>query len=332
MSRPEWDALATENKFRRHLHMPCCNAAVSLKRSRRGTPFFAHVRRGECTTAPETEEHMLLKRLIVESARRDGWNAVPEVQGTSPIGDWRADVLAIKDARKVAVEVQWSSQTATMTLERQERYRAGGVEGVWLIRQPGFPISRDLPAVVLGGKLPELTALLPADEEASARHRSEPEHWLQVLPIDEFLNALFGGRFWFGPAIGTPASVHLLGGLHYCYRCGAEGTVVSYVNLVTEHDRCWFSLRELGKVEAVWPEFNALLISAKEPIRFAYRTTKRGERYLCNECIHCGAFTGQNYIQGLIGRVAVIDAVISPAWRKAACRHAITFPVGEFTL
>src|SRR5215472_11793741 len=40
-SDDEWQALVRENRKARHLRTPCCNSPLMLKRSRRGTPFFA---------------------------------------------------------------------------------------------------------------------------------------------------------------------------------------------------------------------------------------------------------------------------------------------------
>ena len=40
-----------------------------------GNTFFRHMKRGACATGPETEEHLELKRIVVESARRRGWTA-----------------------------------------------------------------------------------------------------------------------------------------------------------------------------------------------------------------------------------------------------------------
>src|SRR4051794_31062770 len=65
LSDDEWKALETENRKTRHLRMPCCSSHVTLKRSRLGTPFFAHKAVGSCTTAPETEEHLHLKQMVV---------------------------------------------------------------------------------------------------------------------------------------------------------------------------------------------------------------------------------------------------------------------------
>lgn len=200
LSDDEWEALSKDDSQARHLRMPCCEALVTLKRSRLRTKFFAHKAVGDCKWAPETEEHLLLKRLAVETARASGWIAETEVMGETASGEfWKADVLAVKGNHKVVVEIQWSGQTALETLRRQERYRASGVRGLWLLRQPGFPISKRIPAACIGGSLEEgLTALLPRTENMQARDRRNYKRWHQVLPMKEFLRSAFDGRLRFG--------------------------------------------------------------------------------------------------------------------------------------
>src|SRR5215213_3255709 len=91
----QWQALSLKNREARHLRMPCCGSGVVFKRSPRGTRFFAHKVVGSCTTASETEEHLHLKRMVVDAARGNGWTAETEVGGRTPSGDpWKADVLA----------------------------------------------------------------------------------------------------------------------------------------------------------------------------------------------------------------------------------------------
>jgi competence CoiA-like predicted nuclease len=127
LAHEQWRAMELENRKARHLRMPCCSSQVTLKRSRLGTPFFAHRAVRTCTTAAETEAHLRLKKMAVEAARANGWTAETEVSGASPLGEqWRADVLARRRERMVAVEVQWSNQTNDGILRRQERYRQSG--------------------------------------------------------------------------------------------------------------------------------------------------------------------------------------------------------------
>ena len=163
LSPEQWRALQRENRSARHLRMPCCQAQVTLKRSRRGTPFFAHKSVGQCATAPETEAHLRLKRIAVDAARTYGWDAETEVAGRTAKGEqWRADVFAQKARSRVAIELQWSSQTNEETLCRQARYAESGVRCLWLFRHRGFPVSRDLPAVRVDGNPDEgFVAFIP---------------------------------------------------------------------------------------------------------------------------------------------------------------------------
>ena len=120
-----------------------CPSPVTLKISPRGTQFFAHKAVGACKTAPETEAHLRLKRMAVLTARAIGWDALTEAFGSSPTGEaWKADVLARKGKQKVAVEIQWSNQTAEETIRRQELYARSGVRGLWLFRHSGFPVDQ----------------------------------------------------------------------------------------------------------------------------------------------------------------------------------------------
>jgi hypothetical protein len=200
LSDDEWKALELENRKTRHLRMPCCSSHVTLKRSRLGTPFFAHRAVGSCTTAPETEEHLHLKQMVVMAARAHGWTAQTEATDITPSGEpWRADVLATRGKHRVAVEIQWSGQTNDETMRRQERYKASGVRGLWLLRQPGFPVTRDLPAMCIGGSLEQgFQALIPSHPYMHTRDRNNPDRWHQIVPMEELLNAAFSRRLRFG--------------------------------------------------------------------------------------------------------------------------------------
>lgn len=129
------------------LRMPCCGVAAVPKTSRLGTRFFAHARKGECVTAPESAEHIYCKNLIAQAAQAAGWSVTTERPGATPEGEaWIADVFCEKGKAKLAFEVQMSPQTHEETLRRQARYRASGVRGAWFYGPRGCkgPTATDI--------------------------------------------------------------------------------------------------------------------------------------------------------------------------------------------
>ena len=178
-----------------------------LKTSRLRTRFFAHQTKGACTWKPETEVHRYLKGLVLKAAREAGWEAETESSGSCPNGErWTADVLAWKGAETIAVEIQWSKQTNEETLRWQERYRQSGVTGVGLLRQPGFPISDDLPAACIGGSLEE-GLRIEVEGNGNAGYWGEADPWRQVREPSAFMTALFENRFRFGIDHATEAKL-----------------------------------------------------------------------------------------------------------------------------
>ncbi len=147
------------------LHMPCCDCAAIPKTSSRGNNFFAHARKGECTTALERPEHLYCKQLIAQAAQSAGWTVITEWPGSTPGGEqWIADVFCQKGSAKIAFEVQMSPQTHAETVRRQLRYKASNVRGAWFfaseIRPSTVVFDRDTPAFVLSpfevGQIPTI--------------------------------------------------------------------------------------------------------------------------------------------------------------------------------
>lgn len=130
----DWDALAEKNRKEHHLRMACCDGAVTLKRSPYGTQFFAHARRRDGCSGPESAEHLLAKEIIARAVESSGWQA--RVEHRHPAGNWTSDVVALRDGQQIVFEVQFSPQTPDETKRRDERYRADGVECVWLLKAP----------------------------------------------------------------------------------------------------------------------------------------------------------------------------------------------------
>lgn len=119
--------------------MPCCGRAAIPKTSTRGNFFFAHAVRGDCSSAPESQDHLFLKSLIAKAAKSAGWTVVTEWAGTAPNGErWVADVFCQKGSAKVAIEIQLSYQTVEELNRRTSIYRASGVRVAWVVSGEKF--------------------------------------------------------------------------------------------------------------------------------------------------------------------------------------------------
>ena len=308
-----WQKLRNENAANHSLKMPCCGAGVTLRTSKLGTKHFAHTRRGPCSTAPETAEHLLAKRMIIEGIRRTDWAALPEQAGESPgFGSWIADVLATKEKRKVAFEVQWSPQSESETRYRQERYKAAGVRGLWLFRQHDFPVKKDTPAfrLVLNEETKLLNVQIPSPSYdptwISAKEKNEPRYWQQSIELSKFVEGALTGRLSFAPALGAimPVEVHTAPTL--CWNCQQETRVV--MNLVFAVSRIFPSCADIeltihsfadGLEDGV-PVVMGLLPAPLMKrhgigvIKPRYSKTE-GRAYLSNGCVHCDALQGRHF-------------------------------------
>lgn len=115
---------------------PECRAPMVAREGSRRR-HFAHKAQGRqqrCSFEGESSLHLALKWHITQAARTAGLVARMEsFPAPTDAGGWRADVLVTApDARRVAFEVQKSTQTDTVTRERTSRYAADGIAVVWL--------------------------------------------------------------------------------------------------------------------------------------------------------------------------------------------------------
>lgn len=313
-----WRALERENRRARHLRMPCCAAPVTLKISRLGTRFFAHKARSECTTAPETEAHLRLKSITVEVAQANGWRAETEVSGVCPLGEaWKADVLAHKGNARVAIEIQWSSQTDEETRRRQARYERSGVRGLWLLRQKQFPVEKDVPAVRIAGTPQEgFLAHVQTGQRAG-----EGE---QNLSIEDFLHAALNKRFLFGMPPDADARVAILAGTMSCWNCGAATRLVTRVHVTFGPHLHQFRVDELGAYPDLFEIVHGHLPPDREIGKIKARFSRTvGHAYLSNGCFHCDALIGSHYEHEAWHtqeEVCAFDIRITDRWREALLR------------
>ena len=166
------------------LVMPCCGNRACLRTSSTGLQHFYHYRRGNCDVESESEEHLRLKREVLEACRKAGFSAATEVSGDG----WRADVFVeYPDSDwDVAFEIQLSSQTPEETEKRQKRLHKSNVRTCWLFNSEAPNWGRKIPAFKLSHiaetRDDESHVELPRDKEVT---------------VFDFVRALLtGGLVW----------------------------------------------------------------------------------------------------------------------------------------
>lgn len=314
-----WAALKTANSQRKHLRMPCCDNAVVLKTSKLGTFFFAHQRRGPCTTKPETEDHLTLKTLVCQALTKAGWDVSTEVRGQTPDGQvWVADVMASRGAARFAVEIQWSRQSDEETRFRQERYRGAGIKALWLFRQEAFPNEESIPAA-------RVARMDDGSYEVNfTRHEMHhyPDYPYQVpcyfkasVSIDEFIRGVCARRFWFGVyRAGDMLTASYLGAFIKCWKCDAWTNVVSKVLLSADWGQPVHaeldSFARYSELVRLLP-LDRLKHFKVGAINQRYSKAEGGA-YLSNGCIACGALQGKFFLHQIHHRLKLI------------CTHQVT--------
>jgi len=306
----DWETLRKANASSAPLRMPCCGAGVVLRTSKLGTKHFSHARRGPCSTAPESAQHLLAKRAIIDGVRRTVWKADTEQPGESPEhGAWIADVLATQGHKKVAIEVQWSRQDEEETRRRQARYAAGGVRGLWLFRQHDFPVAKDCPAfrLVLDDDSQGFTVKLPSPEYSPSwmrpGEREEARYWQQSIELSRFVEGVLSGRLRFAPALGMTMPLEVLTEAAECWRCKKETRLVLRLRFAAS--RVLPGCADIELPYGIFDEIDhgenivASMLPAAllkrhgiGPLRRRYSKTERGS-YLSNGCVHCNALQGR---------------------------------------
>ncbi|AOT05772.1 competence protein CoiA family protein [Arthrobacter sp. U41] len=159
---------------RKRMVMPVCNVRAVAKTRGPFTRYFAHHRRDGCKVdhGGESPQHLAMKealRLCID--RVPDWHAI--VEHPHPSREWIIDVLAESDdfTKRVAFEVQLSSQTPENYFARSQRYFDSGAFPVWLIPRQLEYHETKVPVVVTGfGKTSEVPddpaelLALPADQ------------------------------------------------------------------------------------------------------------------------------------------------------------------------
>jgi len=128
----QWNDLKKRLKNNKYsLKLSCCKQDGFLRTSSKGLKHFVHSKSDNtCDWKPESPEHLKAKIEIIEACKLNGWKAIPEFSETN----WRADVLAIQNDKRIAFEVQWNKQTFEEIKIKQGRYKESNVRGCWFFR------------------------------------------------------------------------------------------------------------------------------------------------------------------------------------------------------
>ncbi|NOS98923.1 MAG: hypothetical protein HOP25_10690 [Methylotenera sp.] len=298
-----WSALQVENKSLHHLRMQCCYANVVLKTSKLGTKFFAHSKRGECTSAPETAEHLLAKQHIIEAIQSVGWEAMPEQRGKTPDGeDWIADVLALRNNNKVAFEVQWSPQTIEETERRQSKYNESSVRGLWFFRRSELPVSKNLPA--FGLKFDErshsFNVLFPdvCFYPTQQKGNLKVSFFERMIPLKQFISGALSRKLEFAPSLNKSLRVNVYSAPCVCSSCGKEINVITSISfnasiLLKNHPDFCIPILAFDNPEGLFILGKILPTEKLTNNKIAivkHRDYKERERkYLSNGCSYCDA-------------------------------------------
>lgn len=308
-SESAWKDLRKSNAEMNNLRMHCCGAHVVLKTSPLGTRYFAHAKRGPCVTAPETVEHLLAKKKIVEGIKRTIWSAKTEQEGVTPDGErWRADVLATKGSVRVAIEVQWSKQEGEETFRRQSKYADAGVRGLWLFRQHDFPVSEFIPAfrLVFDDKSKCFFVLLPSPRYSpkfiKVKNRDDACYWMQRVCLEDFAEGVVLGRLKYSPAVGRELPLDIFVKTVACYKCKAKTKLVTRMvfaasRIFPNHQDIPVNFRDLGGLYAgpemvtAWlpPSLLKKYDIGPLKVRRSRLDIEGREPYLSNGCVKCDA-------------------------------------------
>jgi hypothetical protein len=145
---------------RKQMVIPVCNVRAVAKTRGPHTRYFAHHRKDGCKVdhGGESPQHLAMKEALKLCIDRvPDWHAI--VEHPHPSREWIIDVLAESDdfTRRVAFEVQLSSQTPENYFARSQRYFDSGAFPVWLIPRQLEYHETKVPVVVTGfGKTSEI--------------------------------------------------------------------------------------------------------------------------------------------------------------------------------
>lgn len=187
------------------LLMPCCVSPAIPKISPNGHQFFSHAS-GACSSSEESQWHQAAKLLVRSTLEQFGCKASVEEPGAGTKGRWQADVWAVRGSDALTIEIQRSYQTLREYRHRQERYRADGIQALWLLRADRYltlvrSMGKERLRTELGGKFPPEGHFGPCLADIpEAQLELEPDPLVRgaglfAATLPQLLHAVLNGRF-----------------------------------------------------------------------------------------------------------------------------------------
>lgn len=258
-----WAAIWRQRTGDRLRCRSCDQPVHAKRRTKTGMRFFAHsVVVPDCPTTGESARHLELKALFAAGFRAAGWPATFEASGDG----WRADVLATRGDRRIAVEVQLSPIDPDVVTERTRRHQVSGVKTLWVTDTQKRPWSQVRPNVIVGDDSRVIgSVVIPAKVPDGRPVLAEP------ASIDRFVQRFVEGRLSAIPP--TAGFGHADVGRDGRRLFQLDGCVDSHVERV---------LAEQARVEAARIA-HAAEMSAKHEREIAEQERAESERLAVNE-------------------------------------------------
>lgn len=243
----------------------------------------------------ESQRHKRLKKYLQQYFSAQQWSAEQEVYWAEhPL---RPDVM-VNDQhsnRQSAFEIELSKTSYRALSQRQEKYRAAGLNVVWLLsRQPRQgKSSSELPFFVLGSEPKNGSA---AEEIVAVDHR-----W---LAIGDFLQALIDETLAWRPGqIDLRRSGYLLTSPGHCWTCQRSFTAIRGLQSPTcqcgkhldypenlNSDVLATVIEHSPIFKRLQPRFGPLARLRRQRTRLA------SEPYFANHCPHCRKLQGEFFL------------------------------------
>jgi hypothetical protein len=286
-----WDEFKASSKSE-PLLMPCCDSRAIPKTSKLGTHFFSHKAKGECISETESQEHLFIKGLIAQSAKKAGWDATTELPGETPDGSkWIADVLCIKGNARVVFEVQLSRQSLMETRARQKRYKDSGIRCAWIASDKVFKKSQHLDSYIPSNKE------LPFFRIISPTVGVDPLVDEFDVPLSQFIKGMLQGNLsW----VEEPWSYAIYYIDDVCWKCkkGNKQVCGYAIDWVAER------AKTVPNASTVLKEMLDKILSNNDLAKLGLNTIAEASGLkgnapgfpFCNHCLHCGSPQNNYYL------------------------------------